>query len=447
MGDGRFWCEGCRVSVTAGTIFHRTRTPLTVWFAVAWYMTSAKSGVSAKTLHRLLGFGSYETAWTMLHRFRTAMVRPGRDRLGREVEVDETSIGGVKPGKRARGAAGKTLVAVAVERRRPKGFGRCRLRVIPHAEAPTLRVFLLDSVEPGLPANLRRLIAWPQGFGCPRCGGTRAWPVRQRWWQCAGCAHQTSVTAGTIFQDTRTPLLTWFRAMWWVTEQKTGVSALGLQRALGLGSYKTAWTWLHKLRRAMVRPGRDRLAGPVEVDETHWGAAEAGGWGRRKLNNVLIAVAVELRSARAGWAASGCARSPTPRPTVCRRSSQTRSPPGAPREPGPHGWLAGLRAARAVRVWAPHHVRQGPARVGLGVVAASPSRGVALEALAPRDASRWRELRAPRLLPRRVHLPVQSALVTLARQALLSARAAGRRSGASPVQKPDRPRPQHVGVT
>ena len=101
MGDGRFWCEGCRrrVSVTAGTIFHRTRTPLTVWFAVAWYMTSAKSGVSAKTLHRLLGFGSYQTAWTMLHRFRTAMVRPGRDRLGREVEVDETSIGGVKPGK------------------------------------------------------------------------------------------------------------------------------------------------------------------------------------------------------------------------------------------------------------------------------------------------------------------------------------------------------------
>ena len=80
--------------------------------------------------------------------------------------------------------------------------------------------------------------------------------------------------------------------MWWVTNQKSGVSALGLQRALGLGSYKTAWTWLHKLRRAMVRPGRDRLTGRVEVDETHWGAAEAGAWGRR-LNKVLIAVAVE----------------------------------------------------------------------------------------------------------------------------------------------------------
>ena len=86
--------------------------------------------------------------------------------------------------------------------------------------------------------------------------------------------------------------------MWWVTNQKSGVSALGLQRALGLGSYKTAWTWLHKLRRAMVRPGRDRLAGPVEVDETHWGAVDAAGWGRRKLNKVLIAVAVEQVGAR-----------------------------------------------------------------------------------------------------------------------------------------------------
>ena len=136
-------------------------------------------------------------------------------------------------------------------------------------------------------------LRWAEGFRCPRCDGTKAWRVRERWWQCADCAHQTSVTAGTIFQDTRTPLPTWFRAMWWVTNQKGGVSALGLQRALGLGSYKTAWTWLHKLRRAMVRPGRDRLTGRVEVDETHWGAAEAGAWGRRKLNKVLIAVAVE----------------------------------------------------------------------------------------------------------------------------------------------------------
>jgi hypothetical protein len=96
MGDGRFWCDRCRrrVSVTAGTIFHRTRTPLTVWFAAAWYVTSAKNGVSATTLHRLLGFGSYQAAWAMLHRFRTATVRPGRDHLAGAVEVDETDVGG-----------------------------------------------------------------------------------------------------------------------------------------------------------------------------------------------------------------------------------------------------------------------------------------------------------------------------------------------------------------
>ena len=151
MGDGRFWCERCRrrVSVTMGTIFHRTRTPLTVWFAAAWYMTSAKNGVSAKTLQRLLGFGSYQSAWTMLHRFRTAMVRAGRDRLAGKVEMDETFIGGTKAGKRGRGAAGKVLVAVAVELLSPRGFGRCRLRVIGDAEASTLRSFLLDYVEPG----------------------------------------------------------------------------------------------------------------------------------------------------------------------------------------------------------------------------------------------------------------------------------------------------------
>jgi transposase-like protein len=111
--------------------------------------------------------------------------------------------------------------------------------------------------------------------------------------QCAACGRQTSVTAGTIFQDTRTPLPTWFRAMWWVTSQKTGASAKGLQQVLGLGSYETAWTWLHKLRRAMVRPGRDRLTGRVEVDETYLGALEKGMRGRRTEKKALIAVAVE----------------------------------------------------------------------------------------------------------------------------------------------------------
>jgi transposase-like protein len=102
-----------------------------------------------------------------------------------------------------------------------------------------------------------------------------------------------SVTAGTIFQDTHLPLTTWFRAMWHVTSQKTGVSALGLQRVLGVGSYKTAWAMLHKLRRAMVRPGRDRLRGVVEVDETYWGAEEPGVVGRLTQKKAVIIVGAE----------------------------------------------------------------------------------------------------------------------------------------------------------
>jgi transposase-like protein len=101
------------------------------------------------------------------------------------------------------------------------------------------------------------------------------------------------VTAGTIFQDTRTPLSIWFRAMWAVTSQKTGTSALTLQQVLGLGSYQTAWTWLHKLRRAMVRPGRERLAGRVEVDETFVGALEDGVRGRGAVKKALIVIAAE----------------------------------------------------------------------------------------------------------------------------------------------------------
>ena len=104
---------------------------------------------------------------------------------------------------------------------------------------------------------------------------------------------QTSATAGTVFQDTRKPLKTWFRAMWYVTSQKNGASALGLQRVLGLRSYQTSWAWLHKLRRAMVRPGRDHLSGWVEVDETYIGGWEEGMKGRRRGEKSLIVIAAQ----------------------------------------------------------------------------------------------------------------------------------------------------------
>ena len=136
-------------------------------------------------------------------------------------------------------------------------------------------------------------LRWPDGFRCPQCQGSKAVLVRDTLFQCCGCRRQTSPTAGTIFQDTRKPLVMWFRAMWYVTSQKNGASALGLQRVLGLASYETAWTWLHKLRRAMVRPDRDRLSGWVEVDETLVGGLEEGVFGRQTAKKAWVAIAAQ----------------------------------------------------------------------------------------------------------------------------------------------------------
>jgi len=134
---------------------------------------------------------------------------------------------------------------------------------------------------------------WPEGFRCPACGGQDAWRTARGLWHCRACGRQTSVVAGTIFHASRKPLPLWFRAMWHITSQKYGANALGLQRVLGLGSYHTAWEWLHKLRRAMVRPGRDGLSGTVEVDETYVGGRKKGKRGRGAGGKEVVAVAVE----------------------------------------------------------------------------------------------------------------------------------------------------------
>ncbi len=143
-------------------------------------------------------------------------------------------------------------------------------------------------------------IRWPNGFRCPKCEHDAAWITKRGLWHCKACGHETSVTAGTLFQDTRKPLRLWFRSMWYVVNQKQGVSALGLQRVLGLSRYETTWIWLHKLRTAMVRPGRDRLSGTVQVDETYIGGEHPGKRGRGAAGKTLVVIAVEDKGRKMG---------------------------------------------------------------------------------------------------------------------------------------------------
>lgn len=140
-------------------------------------------------------------------------------------------------------------------------------------------------------------LRWPEGFRCPACGVTSENPslMERGLYLCRQCKRQTSITAGTLFHKTHKPLRTWFLAMWFVTSQKHGASALGLKKVLGLGSYNTAWEWLHKLRRGMVRPGRDHLQGPVEVDETYIGGTGTQVRGRGAEGKAIVAVAAEIR--------------------------------------------------------------------------------------------------------------------------------------------------------
>lgn len=136
------------------------------------------------------------------------------------------------------------------------------------------------------------VLRWPDGFRCARCGGRKAWNTGGLL-RCTACQYKSSVIAGTIFEGTRKPLTAWFRAIWWVVSQKNGASAKGIQRILELGSYQTAWAWLHKLRRAMVRPGRERLDGTVEMDESYIGGEKPGVRGRGALGKVIVVVVVQ----------------------------------------------------------------------------------------------------------------------------------------------------------
>ena len=145
---------------------------------------------------------------------------------------------------------------------------------------------------------------WPDGFVCPRCAGRRAYAISaRRRWQCVACRHQVSLTSGTVLHNTKLPLMQWFWAAYLMTTDTRGVSALLLQRQLGLRRYETAWLMLHKLRRAMVNAAREPLHGAVEVDDTWIGGQQPGLRGSRQLKGrraALVLVAVEKRGHGSG---------------------------------------------------------------------------------------------------------------------------------------------------
>jgi transposase-like protein/predicted RNA-binding Zn-ribbon protein involved in translation (DUF1610 family) len=163
-------------------------------------------------------------------------------------------------------------------------------------ENPYPRTFeeFLDwfSVEAECAAYLE-WIRWPTGFVCPECGGTKVWRTERGLWHCQACRRQSSVTAGTVFEDSRKPLRLWFHVMWLMMAQKTGLSAKNLCDTYGFGSYQTAWGWLQKLRSVMIRSGRERLVGRVEVDEAYVGGQKEGKRGRGAEGKTLVLVAVE----------------------------------------------------------------------------------------------------------------------------------------------------------
>ena len=150
---------------------------------------------------------------------------------------------------------------------------------------------------------------WPDGFRCVTCGHDDAYTLRTKIvYECAACGKQHSLLAGTIFEQTKTGLARWFLAIYLVTSSKGGIAAAELQRQMAFGSYQTAWSWLHKIRTAMVRPDRAPLSGRVEADETYLGGPKPGKPGRGAAGKTAVA----------GAAAPRCAM---PRPGASKASS------------------------------------------------------------------------------------------------------------------------------
>ena len=142
-------------------------------------------------------------------------------------------------------------------------------------------------------------LKWPDGFICPKCGNTQFWWTGKNKLHCTACGHQTSVTVSTVLENTKKPLTLWFRAIFLTAFQKSGINAVNLQNMLGLGSYATAWTWLQKIRRSMIRKDREKLGAEnmeVQVDEAYIGGKKEGKRGRGAEGKVPVAVAVEVNN-------------------------------------------------------------------------------------------------------------------------------------------------------
>ena len=145
-----------------------------------------------------------------------------------------------------------------------------------------------------------RKIRWPNGFMCRKCGETEYWPQSRNRYTCKICQFQTTLFAGTMFEGSRVKLRLWYRAIWWMLNQKHGTSASGLQKGLGIKTYKTAWLLLHKIRSAMVDPKRSKLSGDIEVDEAWIGGRKHGPEYKGGKGNPIVVVAIEFKEKKLG---------------------------------------------------------------------------------------------------------------------------------------------------
>jgi transposase-like protein len=142
-------------------------------------------------------------------------------------------------------------------------------------------------------------IRWKDGFCCRKCGGTNCWEQSRNRYTCKSCRFESTLYSGTLFEGSRLKLRLWYRAIWWVLNQKNGASALGLQKGLGIKSYETAWLMLHKIRQAMVDPKRKNLIGNIEIDEA-WVGGKRVGAERKGKGNPIVLVAVEYSEKKLG---------------------------------------------------------------------------------------------------------------------------------------------------